>query len=76
MKSLKPFSKINTPTTMTKSKDFDSENDLDIIEPQELNKMNLLAIECFNYGKREHFACNYKSSSKIDKHVNFANKGK
>ena len=37
--------------TTIKEKESDSEEDLDIIVPEELNKLDLLAMECFNCGK-------------------------
>ena len=61
---------------MTKSKNSDSKNHFNIIKSQELNKINLLAIEYFNYEKHEHFAYNCKFSLKIDKYINFTNKEK
>jgi len=55
----------------TMAKDLDDEDDLDVIIPDELNKMDLMATECWNCGKRGHFSRDCKSPRK-DKKVNFA----
>jgi len=55
----------------TAAKDSDDDDDLDIIVPDELNKMDLMATECWNCGKRGHFSRDCKSPRK-DKKVKFS----
>lgn len=49
-------SSTSTPSaTITKDKDSDSEDDLDVIVPESLNKLDLLATECFKCGRIGHY---------------------
>ena len=53
------------------------EDDLVIIEPNDLNKMDLLVVEYFNCEKCEHFIYNCKSllkTSNLNQCINFKNK--
>ena len=59
---------LSTPASTTAK---DSNDELDIIVPEQLNKMDLMATECFKYGKRGQFARDCKSPRPADKRVNF-----
>jgi len=62
--------RTSSASATTAAKDSDDEDDLDIIVPDELNKMDLMATECWNCGKHGHFSRDCKSPRK-DKKVNF-----
>jgi hypothetical protein len=61
----------SSATTTAAATTKDSDEELDIIQPEELNKMDLHTVECFNCGKHEHFARDCKSPPQTDKHVHF-----
>ena len=64
----KSSSPSSSPTTTAKK--AESEDDLDYIQPEDLNRMDLMQVTCYNCGKRGHFKRNCKSPPK-DKQVNF-----
>ena len=74
-RSGKPLLKFGKPSgnsaaTSATAVAKDSDEDLDIIVPEQLNNMDLLATECWNCGKRGHFRRDCKSPAQ-DKRVNF-----
>jgi transposase InsO family protein len=70
----KSSSPASPSSTTAAKKESDSEDDLEFIQPEELNKLDLMQVTCYNCGKRGHFKRNCKSPPR-DKQVNFKSSG-